>query len=529
MSIIIDPYFRRKINAVDFGDDITWAKLAQNLDIVRCAEGYAITPLVKEGSTCEGLGTSGGFNSLVNVGTETTMVFDTDRYERNSTLPANSRIHATATTSSSGVQEVDDTQAVPNDDTRINKVNYEIELIGLDSGYDDGTSQSTTQTGYFDPTSATSGGYMLNDSNMLALDGVFATRAQAAYHAQDFAITVSNFGFSLDDVGYSYEILGIRVRMKGYADDNGVRNFIVHRRKLSIGDNIDVEEKFPTSNNFLSTYGGSTDLWGESSISVAQVNSSSFGVTFCVTAENQTSASIFNCYVDNVHISVYYRKWISANPYDQNTYGSVTVSGRLASDSETYVSLVTNSSVVSAGTAEYEQGLNYFFNQTTEYDYLKVTYGQSVFGKFGHAYGSAWCADNSTPADESIIDRTIELNLNPSTKTITHTAFMFTGMPSTTVSETDWSPQDITFTTQLKYVLIDASSNETAQYSVNTKNAVSGLTGNPVKIRLENFIPSSYNFSLSNATSITGNYYDKDFLESYPRIKDMSMIYWEED
>ena len=111
-------------------------------------------------------------------------------------------------------------------------------------------------------------------------------------------LKATNFGFSIPT---GSTIVGIKAEIEqseegpGNATENSIK--IVKGGTIS-GDDQSTSATIPASDTYT-TYGGTTDLWGET-WTAEDINLSTFGVVFSATG---TSNSI---YVDHIRITVYY-------------------------------------------------------------------------------------------------------------------------------------------------------------------------------------------------------------------------------
>lgn len=122
-----------------------------------------------------------------------------------------------------------------------------------------------------------------------------------------YYLKVENFGFSIPDS----TINGIEVSIDRYASFNNViLNTVDNVIKLVkggsiVGNNLaDTVTKFPTS-EATKTYGGSSELWGES-WTYSDINSTNFGVAYSVTNRTSDYKNYQYAYVDTIYITVYY-------------------------------------------------------------------------------------------------------------------------------------------------------------------------------------------------------------------------------
>lgn len=120
-------------------------------------------------------------------------------------------------------------------------------------------------------------------------------------------LKATNFGF---DIPTGAEIEGILVEVER-RDTGSASEYAIKIVKASgtIGTTNKATEgaTFPGSYEYKS-YGGSSDLWGET-WTAEDINNSNFGVVFAV--ENTTTSFSTNVYVDHIRITVYYTEAVS--------------------------------------------------------------------------------------------------------------------------------------------------------------------------------------------------------------------------
>jgi len=119
-------------------------------------------------------------------------------------------------------------------------------------------------------------------------------------------LKATNFGFS---IGGGDTIDGIVVEIERFGPNTLLDYILDNTVKLVIGGSIVGTNKnsatkwSPTESYF--TYGGSSDLWGNS-ISAGDVNASSFGIVLNVDIYNGTPKFSLAAFVDHIRITVYY-------------------------------------------------------------------------------------------------------------------------------------------------------------------------------------------------------------------------------
>lgn len=121
-------------------------------------------------------------------------------------------------------------------------------------------------------------------------------------------LQATNFGFTIPT---GATIDGIEVNIERNASYNSVQRYTRDNIvKLIIGgsvvgtSNADTVTKWPNGGDAVKTYGGSTDLWGNS-IAYTDVNASNFGVALSVETRGLKPAGCISA-VDNMTITVYY-------------------------------------------------------------------------------------------------------------------------------------------------------------------------------------------------------------------------------
>lgn len=141
-------------------------------------------------------------------------------------------------------------------------------------------------------------------TNAEAADGSYANVGDTN-PANSHYLKVTNYGFS---VPAGSDIQGIEVDVLRHASSNGVNNVTDNALKIVKADGsygvlnkADMVDVWPTSDT-TATYGGSTDLWGET-WTADDVNNSNFGVGLSVALNPDTSVTAF---VDYISITVFY-------------------------------------------------------------------------------------------------------------------------------------------------------------------------------------------------------------------------------
>jgi hypothetical protein len=162
--------------------------------------------------------------------------------------------------------------------------------------------------------SSLSGDTWSNPNNAKVADASYATSTDTNPNHTHYLKT-TNYGFSIPA---GSDIQGIVVEVLRHASSSGVNNVTDYAVKIvksdgSIGvaNKADTVSLWPTSDAYAA-YGGAADLWGES-WSVADINSSNFGVAFSANLTPDTSVTAF---VDFIRVTVYYS--IGADPTNLN-------------------------------------------------------------------------------------------------------------------------------------------------------------------------------------------------------------------
>lgn len=529
----IDPLVKKKIDKLEasFTDDKNYIRIKQNLNLINCA---STTPSIggnieQDNATTEIFSANTGFNTHVDVA-NTTMTFDTNKYKRNSVKPTQSIVYNSANQATPGEDTINTIEALPNSNSRIRMIAGEVKLTASNNTVETpGFTPENLNTGYLKTGSITSS--FSSSGNLVEEDGSYATYTRTSFYTYILAGPVRSFGASIPDYA---TITGIAVKVKGLASHSSGTNYVnLESPTLDLNGShyaltTPITQKLSSALNTAYIYGSTSDLseWASlPTITPAMINSSNFGMNMnCSTYSDGTSVI---AYIDCIQIIVYYTTHDPFNPGGNNSYATLYVDAQRVSD-DGWDNLVTKG-IQGASNAFYGRTFNYIFeNDAHSNTYYKNTRTQlytSTYSWDGYAYSAVWCADTGNSNYDTSVDKEMLLSLKTTTKTITYVDVEFTPMPLTTVSETDWSPQQVNFTT-LKYILIDSLGNETSELTSGVKNAVTGLTGNPVSIRLVKFIPSDVSFSTTSTTSTSGNFEDKYFLEGYPYIKDLSVVYW---
>jgi len=167
-----------------------------------------------------------------------------------------------------------------------------------------------------------------NPSNIGADDAAYATVTPGTPGTHyTYYLNATNLGFSV-----SGTINGITVEIDRYSANNLAARFGIDALlylikggtiQTSGSNKANTTNKWPTTPT-VATYGGSSDLWGNT-WSATDINSSGFGVAF---GANCTRAAQSNTiYVDFIRVTVYYT--VGGNNYTQVVSGAVSPDGTL--------------------------------------------------------------------------------------------------------------------------------------------------------------------------------------------------------
>lgn len=142
----------------------------------------------------------------------------------------------------------------------------------------------------------------VNAGNVGVSDNIFAS---AEIENNEFSenLVLYNFGFSLDS---SFTITGIEVHVERSADDSGnIVDNVVRLLKAGsiVGDNKAGVVNWPSAEAVI-TYGGDSDLWGETWL-YSDINHAGFGLVFKVENEESHGAPTV-AQIDYISITIYY-------------------------------------------------------------------------------------------------------------------------------------------------------------------------------------------------------------------------------
>lgn len=146
-----------------------------------------------------------------------------------------------------------------------------------------------------------------NPNNASSSDNTYATVLINNPTVTTHYLKATNFGFSIPN---GSTINGIVVEIERKSSSNTVSRFARDNVvKLVIGgsivgSNYSLAAKWSTTESYF-TYGGSSDLWGNT-ITVSDVNSSTFGVVLSASLSDTNKVRTETAYVDHIRITVYY-------------------------------------------------------------------------------------------------------------------------------------------------------------------------------------------------------------------------------
>ena len=144
-----------------------------------------------------------------------------------------------------------------------------------------------------------------NPGNIEATDGVYAT-VNVGINFYTWVLLASNFGFSIPG---GSTINGITVSVICHAASTSVEDFAVYLTTDTSADAPSGCSNLASltgigSTDQTNTYGGSTNLWGESSITVATVNSTGFGAGIMFHQVGGGGTKLIS--VDSITMQVFY-------------------------------------------------------------------------------------------------------------------------------------------------------------------------------------------------------------------------------
>jgi hypothetical protein len=136
-----------------------------------------------------------------------------------------------------------------------------------------------------------------------ASDGSFATCALGPGGNSQY-LTATNFGFALTPI---HTVTGIvaewQYKQNGSGTITDTVAYLVLGGVIQTGTNRALGSTWPSGVAIHTAHGGSTDLWGQSSITFAQVNAANFGVTLrCTNGGGAPDTAS----VDHARVTVHY-------------------------------------------------------------------------------------------------------------------------------------------------------------------------------------------------------------------------------
>lgn len=152
-----------------------------------------------------------------------------------------------------------------------------------------------------------------SDGAWSSLSGLYnagGSSASCSTSSGDHSIEVKGFGFSSSDIPSGVTILGVEVDIFRYENTstNTLTDSAVHLVKGGGTWSPNNKAKATTWPSYFSagyvTYGGPTDLWGFSSITLAEAYNSGFGVKCGVLQPFSNGASVG---IDHVRMRIYYQ------------------------------------------------------------------------------------------------------------------------------------------------------------------------------------------------------------------------------
>ena len=148
-----------------------------------------------------------------------------------------------------------------------------------------------------------------NVNNAKSSDNFYATALldeESGYYSQYLKATNFAFTSAIDD---NATIDGILVEVERYqAADSGIKDYsmqLINSAGTMIGaDKATTTQWLGSDPNTYVSYGGSTDTWGITGLTGADVKDSDFGVVLAI--QYASGAGTVTAYVDHVRMTVYY-------------------------------------------------------------------------------------------------------------------------------------------------------------------------------------------------------------------------------
>lgn len=146
-----------------------------------------------------------------------------------------------------------------------------------------------------------------NPSNAGSSDNSYAYVNIEGSSGYSYYLKLVNFGFSIPT---GSTIDGIEVKIEKYANISSGSAYVtdsqlkLYKGGTLVGNDLsDIDTKWATSESVI-TYGGSSNLWGET-WTAEDINASDFGVGFSAYLAAAAKVFLFG-YVDHITITVYY-------------------------------------------------------------------------------------------------------------------------------------------------------------------------------------------------------------------------------
>lgn len=137
-----------------------------------------------------------------------------------------------------------------------------------------------------------------NPSNIQLDDGLSASNISFSENQTSQLLLGRTYGFSIPTIA---EIVGIEVEIKASVGSSTLTNIALTKNSTTRVGTV-VDGTFPQGGDQTTiTYGSSSDLWG-TTWTPAQINASTFGVTF----RDFNTVGRCSCYVDYIKVKIHY-------------------------------------------------------------------------------------------------------------------------------------------------------------------------------------------------------------------------------
>lgn len=240
----------------------------------------------------------------------------------------------TITTADSGLSSVTDGPNNPATSTNDNSTgtiawtNFS-NVLASDDSYANIQPQTNGNEGPIDPSIGTSNSSIgtlawFSPENIYSSDNVYATSTRFDFGTTTEYLTATGFNFSIPS---SATIDGIVVEFERFRSSGG-GTLVDNAVRIIKGGFIGTVDKSSstawTTNEAYYSYGGSSDLWGET-WAPSDINASNFGAALSVTCTSGCASRIVS--VDHVRITVYYTEGSVSNYVTATNFGFSVPSG----------------------------------------------------------------------------------------------------------------------------------------------------------------------------------------------------------